>query len=93
MIVASICTIPARKESFKQVAQRVLYGQTQSVDRLHVWLNGYQAIDADLPQDPRLEHHLEPTNPGPWVRYRVADILNEDDILVTLDDDLSYPPD
>ena len=93
MIVASMCTIPSRKESFKQVVRCILYEQTRPVDRLHVWLNGYQALHGDLPQDPRLEYHLEPANPGPWVRYRVADTLDGNDILVTLDDDLLYPAD
>lgn len=91
MIVASMCTIPVRKQSFRQVAQRILREQTQPIDRLHVWLNGYQAIDDDLPKDPRVEYHLEPDNPGPWVRFRVAETLRGEERLVTLDDDLIYP--
>ncbi len=93
MIVASMCTIPTRKDSFKQVVRRILHEQTRPVDRLHVRLNGYRTIDTDLLQGPRLEYHLEPENLGPWVRYRVLDGLGENDILVTLDDDLLYSSD
>ena len=70
MIIASMCTIPVRKSTFKQVAYRILRQQTLPVDQLHVWLNGYKAIDGDLPKDSRLIYHLEPSNPGPLVRYR-----------------------
>ena len=93
MIVASLCTIPPRKESYQQVVRSILHGQTMPVDQLHVWLNGYSKIDSDLPQDPRLIYHLEPTNPGPWIRYKVADDLDDKSLLVTLDDDILYPED
>lgn len=93
MIIASICTIPVRKHSFQQVAQRILHEQTQSIDLLHVWLNGYSALDDDLPRDARIIYHLEPSNPGPWVRYKAADDLADTDVYVTLDDDLIYPVD
>lgn len=93
MILASLCTIPQRAESFQQVVRRILHEQTQPVDGLHVWLNGYAQIGPELPQDRRLIYHLEPANPGPWVRYRPADYLDADDIFITLDDDLCYPPD
>ena len=63
------------------------------MDQLHVWLNGYQSVVSDLPQESRLTYHLQPENPGPWVRYRVADSLDAEDVLVTLDDDLRYPTD
>jgi hypothetical protein len=91
MIIASMCTIPLRKDAFKQVAQRILQQQTLPVDQLHVWLNGYKDTDGDLPQDPRLIYHLEPSNPGPWVRYKVGQSLSDQDYLITLDDDLDYP--
>ena len=91
MIVASICTIPIRKESFLQVAHRILYEQTVPIDQMHVWLNGYQEIDSDLPFDKRIIYHLEPSNPGPWIRYRAAEDLSNTDLFVTLDDDLVYP--
>lgn len=91
MIVVSMCTIPARKKSFLQVAWRILYEQTCPIDELHVWLNGYQTIDDDLPKYDRLVYHLEPDNPGPWIRYKVADWLCDTDIFVTIDDDLIHP--
>lgn len=93
MIIASICTIPMRRDSFRQVLSRILDGQTQRVDQLHVWLNGYVEIPADLPADARIQFHLEPTNPGPWVRYQPVRELADDGIFVTLDDDLIYPTD
>lgn len=91
MIVASLCTIPVRKKSFQQVVLSILNEQTTPIDQLHVWLNGYSQVDSDLPQDARLIYHLEPTNPGPWVRYKVADELDDNSVLITLDDDMIYP--
>lgn len=93
MIVASMCTIPERKDTFQQVVRSILYEQTTPVDQLHVWLNGYTQIEADFAQDARLIYHLEPTNPGPWIRYKVADDLDDKSLLVTLDDDMLYPAD
>ncbi len=93
MIIASMSTIPQRKNSFLQIARSFLREQTQPVDHLHVWLYNYKQIDGDLPQDERLTYHLDPTNPGPWVRYRAADDLQDGDVFITLDDDLIYPPD
>ena len=93
MIIASLCTIPDRRESFLQVIDSILHEQTHEVDLIHVWLNGYPEINPDLPQDERLHYHLEPTNPGPWVRYQSAYGFSADDVFVTLDDDLIYPKD
>lgn len=93
MIIASMCTIPVRRESFDQVLQSILFEQTLRVDRFHIWLNGYQQIPADLPHDPRLILHLEPSNPGPTARYRSAIGLEDNSIFLTLDDDLIYPED
>ncbi len=93
MIVASMCTIPVRKESFKQVVRRILHEQTLPISQLHVWLNGYQTLDADLPQDARIIYHLEPGNPGPRARYRVGELVSDDTVIATLDDDLDYPSD
>jgi hypothetical protein len=93
MIVASMCTIPQRKRSFLQVLQAILGGQELAVDHVRVWLNGYKSIDGDLPKDRRLTYCLQPDNPGPGVRYRIADELRCDDVLIILDDDLAYPSD
>jgi hypothetical protein len=93
MIVASMCTIPERKEDFKQTCAQILFGQTLPIERLHIWLNGYQQIDGDLPQDSRLIYHLEPSNPGPWIRYCAADKETDFRVLLTLDDDILYPDD
>lgn len=93
MIIASMCTIPVRKESFDQVLQSILFEQTLRVDRFHIWLNGYQQIPSGVPIDDRLIFHLEPSNPGPTVRYRSAIGSDDGDIFLTLDDDLIYPAD
>ena len=63
------------------------------IDTLHVWLNGHDATPIDLPQESRVSYHVEPTNPGPWVRYRSANNLDDRAVFLTLDDDLQYPPD
>jgi hypothetical protein len=93
MIIASMCTIPIRQEGFRQVVHRVLHEQTRPIDRLHVWLNGYQQLDNDLPTDARLEYHLRPDNPGPIVNWSIVDTIQENDIFVVLGDDLNYPTD
>lgn len=93
MIVASMCTIPVRKETFKQTVHSILHEQTCTVDCLHVYLYGYAEIPADVPQDSRLHYHLEYPQAGPWARYLIADTLQDDDYLVTLDDDMLYPSD
>jgi hypothetical protein len=91
MIVASIPTIPERKSSLLQVLHRILDEQTTPVHQVHLWLNGYKEHPGDLPEDTRLVCHLHPDNPGPYIRYTVAQHLADDDILVTLDDDMVYP--
>jgi hypothetical protein len=93
MIVASLPTIPPRRQTCLHVIRRILFEQTRSPDALHVWLNGYKEIPADFPNDERLKFHLQPDNPGPWVRYCVAESLSDDTILATLDDDVIYPND
>jgi hypothetical protein len=86
-----MCTIPYRKRVFTQVVKRIISEQTIPVDKLHVWLNGYKKIDKDLPDNDNIEYHLEPDNPGPQARYRIGDSVNDNEIILTLDDDLNYP--
>jgi hypothetical protein len=93
MIIVSMCTIPVRKDYFLEILTRILSEQTRPIDQLHVWLNGYAQLPAGFPADRRLQVHLEPSNPGPWVRYQAAQGLADGDIFVTLDDDLIYPTD
>ncbi len=91
MIVASMSTIPERKEHFKGLVKRILSEQTLPVDKLFVCLHRYGSINPDLPSDPRIEYSLSKPNQGPWVRYAVAEKLADDDVLATLDDDTNYP--
>jgi hypothetical protein len=91
MIVASMCTIPIRKNCFIKIVKRILYEQTVSIDQLHVRLNGYNQIDGDLPKDKRIQYYLEPQNPGPQARYIFENWLADNSIVLTLDDDLIYP--
>jgi len=91
MIVASMSTIPERKEHFKTLVRRILHEQTVPVQKLVVCLHRYESISPDLPRDSRLEYFLSKPDQGPWVRYTVAERLADDDILVTLDDDTIYP--
>jgi hypothetical protein len=93
MIIASMSTFPHRKATFKQSVSSILVEQSHPIDRLHVYLYRYAQIDPDLPHDSRLEYHLECPDAGPWVRYLIADKLDDQDILVTLDDDTLYPRD
>jgi hypothetical protein len=95
MIVASMCTIPPRRESFKLVCRRILDEQSVRLDRLHVWLGGgYSEIPHDLPTDDRLVYHVLPKEQdGPWARYLAVDSGVDCSAFLTLDDDMNYPPD
>jgi hypothetical protein len=93
MIVATMSTIPERRANFCSVLQRMLYEQTLGLDRMYVCLHRYQQIESWLPQDPRIRYYLGKPGEGPWVRYRVAEELDDDDVLLTLDDDTIYPTD
>ncbi len=93
MIVATMSTIPERGRSFLSLLHRMLYEQTLHLDRLYVCLHRYDRIESWLPQDSRLRYTLGRASEGPWVRYRVAQELNDDDVLLTLDDDTIYPKD
>lgn len=93
MIVASMCTIPPRKESFKLVVRRLLFEQTRQVDRMDVWLNGYDSVPSDFPTDSRLHYHIEPANPGPWVRFKTVNEGLSCRAFLTIDDDMDYPVD
>jgi glycosyltransferase involved in cell wall biosynthesis len=93
MIVASLPTIPQRRQTCLHVVRRILFEQTRPPDVLHLWLNGYTEVPAEFPTDARIHYHLHPENPGPWIRYKVVDELSDHDVLVTIDDDLVYPCD
>lgn len=93
MIIASMCTIPERRDDFLNVLDAILNRQTRPVELLHVFLNGYQEIPTWLPDDDRVRYHLEPSNPGPWKRYEPCEVLSIGDLLITLDDDVLYPND
>lgn len=86
-------TIPERRDTFLQVADAILHRQSRPVDRMHVYLYRYGGLDPSLPQDPRIEYHVDEGGKGPWVRYLPANDLDDDDVLMTLDDDTSYPGD
>jgi hypothetical protein len=91
MIVATMSTIPPRRETFLALVKRMLYEQTMPLDALHVCLHDYGGIDPTLPQDPRLHYVIGKANEGPWVRYKIAEKLAGADIIATLDDDTHYP--
>jgi hypothetical protein len=86
-------TIPERRGTFFQVVDAILHRQSRPVHRLHVYLYRYGGLDPSLPRDERLEYHVDEGGKGPWVRYLPADDLENDDVLMTLDDDTSYPGD
>lgn len=93
MIVATVCDIPERKEFFCEILKNLLFEQTLPIDRLIVWLNGYHSVPSDFPKDPRVTFFVDPTKPGPWVRYNLDELIYDNDVLLTLDDDLVYPRD
>ena len=88
-----MCTIPSRVSDARCVIHRMLGGQTCPLNRIQVSLNGFGAIPDAFPVDPRVKYCVRPDNPGPWIRYAAADDFAAEDILLTLDDDVDYPPD
>lgn len=88
-----MCTVPDRKESLLLILNGMLHGQSLPVDSIHLWLNGYKGVAEGMPNDRRVTYHSRPDNPGPWIRYSVLDQTTDQDIFVTLDDDIKYPPD
>jgi hypothetical protein len=90
-LIATISTIPERRETFLHVLDAILSRQSHAVDHVHVFLDRYGGVNPSLPADDRVTYHLG--GGGPWVRYLPANDLADDDILLTLDDDMVYPPD
>jgi Glycosyl transferase family group 2 len=92
-LIATMSTFPERRQSFETVVDCILNRQSRPVDRLIVFLYRYGEIDPTLPSDPRLDYRIDRGGAGPWIRYTPADELEDDDILLTLDDDTFYPED
>jgi len=92
-LIATINTIPSRKDTFRKVLHNLLHEQTQKPDAIHVWLYKYEETPKDIEYNERVVFHLIPSNPGPWIRYNLDQYLSGDEVVATLDDDLIYPAD
>lgn len=91
-VVASVCSIPERKELFA----RMLASLAPQVDELHVYLDRYEAVP-DFVRDchPKLTVRLSRDLPGLRDNGKFVPLLDRRDecYFFTADDDIEYPPD
>lgn len=80
-------TVPARQRMAHLVVQTLLQ---QQVDRFVVFLNGYPS-DFSISDDPRVLQIHNSLDTGPIVRYREGALGHG--VVLSVDDDLVYPPD
>ena len=85
-VTIGIATIPERAEALRDTLAS-LKGQA---DEVYVYLNGYDARPAWLPQDVRA---LTGPDAGDAGKFAPATMGIAGDVHVTCDDDLIYPPD
>lgn len=99
MIVASMASMAGRAGVLRRVVESIL----PQVDRLNVYLNGYERVP-DCLLHRKVPHVMLSGNAGwrgpeaKWwfvdpTAYAMPPGVGEDDIHFTLDDDLIYPPD
>lgn len=91
MNIASLCSIPARKNDCIEIIKRVIFEQTTPPDYLNVWLDGYSEVPSEFPINRKIKYIINHEKRGPWIRYLSSQMLNCNDIFITLDDDIIYP--
>lgn len=87
MIRAHMATFPPRSAVLAQAVASLL----PQVDRLFLCLNQYDAIPAALAQDDRITAIIPDRDLRDAGKF--AFVPDDDDIVLTVDDDILYPPD
>lgn len=88
-VSANIATYPPRFESLKQTVESI-YNQ---FDIIRIWLNKYSDIPPVLPDPERKIVFFFSDNLYDNGKFYGLEIVSEDEIYFTLDDDLIYPSD
>ena len=86
-VMAGIATIPERAAALEQTLASI----APQVDEIHLSLNDYTEPPAFLDQFPTVRATVRATNGGDAEKFAAVD--NWDGFVVTIDDDLLYPPD
>ena len=90
-VIGSIATMPSRADTFS----RMLHSVLSQVDRLYVFLDGFEEIPSVLRDLPKCHISMLPEqgNLHSSSRFLVPQLFGSDAIVALFDDDIFYPPD
>ncbi len=90
-VIGSIATMPSRADTFSRMVPGVL----SQVDRLYVFLDGFEAIPAVFQSLPKCHVTILPKqgNLHSSSRFLAPHLFDSEAIVVLFDDDILYPPD
>ena len=90
-VIGSIATMPSRANTFSTMIHSAL----SQVDKLFVFLDGFEEIPSELKSLPECHVTLLPKkgNLHASSRYFAPRLFDSDAIVVLFDDDILYPPD
>jgi hypothetical protein len=90
-VIGSIPTMPTRRNSFTTVVRDVL----PQVDKLFVFLDGFEDIPSELRDHPKIQPYLLPKQESlhSSSRFLAPRLFGSDAVVVLFDDDIQYPPD
>lgn len=86
-VLAGLASLPGRESSLEQVVDAI----APQVEQLHVSLNGHHRVPSFLGRHPNVFPTLRPSNGGDAEKFAAVD--EWDGLVVTVDDDIAYPPD
>ena len=90
-VIGSIATMPSRAGTFSMMFDAA----RAQVDRIFVFLDGFDDIPSNLRDVPNCHAELIPTEAGlhSYARFLAPHRFASDGIVVMFDDDILYPPD
>ncbi|MGO8754033.1 MAG: hypothetical protein ACLQHK_02235 [Gallionellaceae bacterium] len=90
-VIGSIATMPSRADTF----YKMIHGALSQVDKLFVFLDGFDEIPAALKNQPKCHATILPKqgNLHASSRYLAHHLFGSDAVVVVFDDDILYPPD
>lgn len=88
-VLAGMASIPEREESLLRAVASLI----PQVDRVEVSLNGYDHVPPFLAENPRVHATIRPAGENGGDAEKFAGVDEWSGVVVTVDDDLLYPPD
>ena len=90
-VIGSIATMPSRADTFS----RMIHSALSQVDKLFVFLDGFEEIPSELKNQPKCHVTILPKqgNLHASSRYLAPRLFDSDAVVVLFDDDILYPPD